>query len=406
MQRSFASQQPFPSRWQSTQRTSTIRFILALAIALQGVLNGLVALLPLHLGPLAPLAPFAPVSWAWRLFSISHDMALFLGFFLVLISVGLARGKRQAWYLAAALLPLSLLAHLLRGSGSFGTLSTLFLLLGLMASQPLFRIKSDPWRCRQGFFLLGIGWLLFFAYSASGFTLLQQQFVVKEDVEGSVRDLLLPVRHLDPSVIIPLTAHASWFLRSLSYLSALILVTGLFFLLRPISLRWWTICHKERLEALRLKAVEMVHEHGGQTLSFFALAPENLPYIAPRGEGLIHYRLSGKVATVPGDPICSSEKFEHVTRAFLNMCRANDWQVSFYQAHPRHLEDYEELGLHAYKIGEEAIIDLHGFTLRGSAMSNVRCTCRRAERENVRVAWYEGGPPEAIRAELQRISDP
>lgn len=409
MQRSFSLAQPAASQWQSSQRLATIRLIFALAITFQGVLNGLVVLLPMHTGPVALfihlLAPFAPVSWTWKLFSIGRNMALFLGFFLLLIAFGLARGKKQAWYLACALLPFSLAAHVVSGAGVPGCLPTLFLLLALFLSKPFFRVKSDPWRCRQGFALLGIGWLIFALYSLSGFTLLQEQFTIKEHIEDVVSDLLLHVLHLHPSVIIPLTGHASWFLSSLTYLSALIEVMGLFFLLRPISLRWWTAYHRERLEALRLKAVEMVRQHGGQTLSFFALAPENLPYVAPHSEGLIHYRLSGKVATVPGDPICPAEKFQRVTRSFLSMCRANDWQVSFYQAHPQHLEHYASLGLHAYKIGEEALIDLNTFTLSGSAMSNVRCTCRRAERENVRVEWFEGVPPETIRAHLQTISD-
>lgn len=415
MQRSFPISRLFAahrSEWQSFQRIATIRLILAFAVASQGLLNGLVALLPrwparlaifFHL--LEHIAPFAPGNWSWYIFSLGRDIALFLAFFLLLIAFGLARGKRQAWYQACILLPLSIVAHLLRGSGPLSALPALLLFLALLASQPLFQVKSDPWRCRQGFVLLGVGGLLFLGYSLSGFYLLQQEFAFTEDLEELLSGFFLRVLHLHSSAIIPLTRHATWFLQSLSYLSALILVTGLFFLLRPISMRWWTTFHKERLEASRLKAGEMVRQYGEQTLSFFALAPENLPYVAPAGEGLILYRLSGKVATVPGDPICIPGKFERVTRAFLTMCHLNDWQVSFYQAHPAHLETYEKLGLHAYKIGEEAIIDLETFTLSGSTMSNVRHTCRRAEREQVRIEWFEGVPPDAILTQLQAISE-
>lgn len=415
MQRSFPLSRSFAAHWrewQSLQRIVTIRLILAFAVAFQGLSNGLVVLLPRRPGPLAILfhllehiAPFAPANWTWYTFSLGHDIALFLAFFLLLIALGLARGKRQAWYQACTLLPLSILAHLLRGTGPLGALPELLLFLVLLAGQPFFQVKSDPWRCRQGFLLLGAGGLLFLSYSLGGFYLLQREFAFTENLEDLLSGFFLRVLHLHSSAIIPLTRHATWFLQSLSYLSALILVMGLFFLLRPISVRWWTTFYKERLEASRLRAGEMIRQYGGQTLSFFALAPENLPYVAPAGEGLILYRLSGKVATVPGDPVCAPGKFEHVTRAFLTMCRLNDWQVSFYQAHPAHLETYEKLGLHAYKIGEEAIIDLATFTLSGSAMSNVRCTCRRAEREQVRIEWYEGVPPEAILTQLQGVSE-
>lgn len=406
---------PFISRWrrwQGIRHIETVRLGLAFAVALQGLLNGLVVLLPLHRGFLAfllylleAIAPFAPMNWAWPIFSIDRDMALFLGFFLLLVAFGLARGKRQAWYLACILLPLSLAAHLVRGSGLLGDVLTFLLLLLLLVGEPFFQVRSDPWRSRQGFFLLSAGFLLFLTYSMSGFYLLQHQFAFTDNLEDLLSGFLLRTLHLRSSAIVPLTRDAKWFLQSLSYLSAVVLVTGLFFLLRPISLRWWITFQKERLESFRGKAIEMVRQYGGQTISFFALAPENLPFVAPHGEGLVHYQLCGKVATVPGDPICAPEHFERVTRAFLTMCRSNDWQVSFYQAQARYLEIYKKLGLLAYKIGEEAIVDLRTFTLSGSAMSNVRCTCRRAEREGVRIEWYEGVPPEAIRTELKAISN-
>jgi lysylphosphatidylglycerol synthetase-like protein (DUF2156 family) len=415
MQRSFPLSRSFIDHWrewQSFRHTVPIRLILASAVALQGMFNGLLVLLPGRAGKLATffyllehIAPFVPVNWTWYMFSLSRDIALFLAFFLLLIAFGLARGKKQAWYQACILLPLSIGTHLSRGTGLLSTLPALFLFLALLASQPFFQVRSDPWRCRQGFLLLGAGGLLFLVYSLGGLYLLQGEFAFTENLEELLSGFFLRVLHLHSSAIIPLTGHATWFLQSLSYLSALILVTGLFFLLRPISMNWWITFHKERLEAFRLKAGEMVSQYGGQTLSFFALAPENLPYVAPDGEGLILYRLSGKVAMVPGDPICVPGKFEHVTRSFLTMCRLNDWQVSFYQAHPAHLETYEKLGLRAYKIGEEAIVDLATFTLNGSAMSNVRCTCRRAEREQVRIEWYEGVPPAALLTQLQAVSE-
>jgi len=323
--------------WKRLSSASALRVMLALAVAIQGVMNGLMVLLPRRPGPLTllrqvlgPLAPFSPMHWVWPLFVISQKMAIVLGFFLLIIAFGLARGKQQAWSLACILFPLACLSQLARGVGLLSTLPTLLVFAFLLASKPLFPVKSDPWRSRQGLLLLGSGALLFLGYTLGGFYLLQDQFAFSEHIEDLLTGWFLQSLHLPSSAIVPLTRHARWFLQSLSSLSAVILMTGLFFLLRPISRRWWTTCHKERLDALRLKAVEMVSQYGGQTLSFFALAPENLPYVAPHGDGLLHYRLSGKVATVLGDPVCPPEQGERVTRAFLSLCRANDWQVSFY----------------------------------------------------------------------------
>jgi lysylphosphatidylglycerol synthetase-like protein (DUF2156 family) len=414
VQRSLDLHKPFTQLrlWlRDHQHVNSVRYGVACAIALQGILNGLIVLLPPHRlktfyrGLLEYLAPFAPMTWIQPFFSISRNMALLLGFFLIIVAAGLAHGKKQAWYLACILLPLSALVHLARGSGPLGLIVLLGLFLIILTGKRFFLVRSDPWHMRQGLWLLGIGGLLFMIYSLSGVYLLQDQFFLSGRLEDLLKALLLRGLHIRSEALVPLTGQARWFLHSLSYLSDAILLTGLFFLLRPISRRWWTSRNRDSLGQSRLRAVEMVRLYGEHTLSFFALAPQNLPYVSPQDKGLVHYQLNGKVATVLGDPVCPSEAFEGVTRSFLDLCHSNDWQVAFYQAQSEHLESYKKLGLHAFKIGEEAIVDLSSFTLNGSAMANVRCTCRRAERENIRIEWYEGVPPEEIHVALQAISD-
>jgi phosphatidylglycerol lysyltransferase len=398
-------------RWlQSPRRVHLVRLIIAYAIASQGLLNGLVVLCSLHHGQplfylslLEYLAPFAPMMQTYPLFSISNNMALLLGFFLIVIASGLARGKKHAWHMACILLPLSLLAHLAHGSGPLYLTITLALCVVVALCKAFFTVKSDPWRCRQGLWLLGIGGLLFLIYSLSGIYLLQDQFSFSTHLTTVLETLLVHHFHLSSHALVPLTAQARWFLHSLAYLSAGIVFSGLFFLLRPISLRWWT-SHREGQRQACLREVDMVRRYGQHTLSFFALAPQNLLYIDPRGKGLVPYQLDGKIAMVPGDPVCPHEDFELVTRSFLHLCSSNDWRATFYQASATYLEIYQKLGLYACKIGEEAILDLDSFTLTGSAMANVRCTCRRAERAGVHIRWYEGVPPPEIHEALQAVS--
>jgi phosphatidylglycerol lysyltransferase len=78
--------------------------------------------------------------------------------------------------------------------------------------------------------------------------------------------------------------------------------------------------------------------------------------------------------------------------------------VLFYQAYSEHLAAYRALKLHAFKIGEEAVIHPQTFTLNGSALANVRTSSRRAEREGVLVQWYEGIPPPEVMQHLECIS--
>ncbi|GAC1403341.1 MAG: hypothetical protein NVS4B12_25520 [Ktedonobacteraceae bacterium] len=393
--------------------TSIIWMGFALAIAMMGVINGLTVLLPARSGELAllgsllnQLAPFAPS--IWPVLSIGRTLALILGFFLLVIASGLARGKRRAWQLALLLLPLSALAHLFKGLAVAEALLSLFLWLGLLRSASFFRVASDPWRLRQGVALLAFGVLLLVIYTVSGLTLLQAQFLLPSTTSGLVRSIFLHLIHRPVDEIIPLSRHAAWFLDSLSLLGAAVFLAGVLLLLRPVSVRWWvayqTVSQKEHLVQMRQRAGEFVRRYGNQSLSFFALAPENLRYLAPNSEGLVSYRLTGNVAVVLGDPICPADAIERVMQGFLNMCTLNDWQVVLYQARPEYLSIYRTLGLHVLKIGEEALLQPQTFTLCGSMMANVRTSCRRAERENVVIQWYEGMPPKEVMEQLEALS--
>src|SRR5438874_3295997 len=149
---------------------------------------------------------------------------------------------------------------------------------------------------------------------------------------------------------------------------------------------------------------ELTRYYGNHTLAFFGLAAENLHFLAPGEAGLVNYRLTSNVAVVLGDPVCAPGAFEHVTRSFLDFCTLHDWRVAFYQANPEHLATYRTLKLRAFKLGEEAILHPQTFTLRGSAMANVRTSCRRAERDGVSIHWYEGIPPAEVMQQLEYVS--
>jgi lysylphosphatidylglycerol synthetase-like protein (DUF2156 family) len=390
-------------------RKKGIRWSIALAVAFMGLINGLTVLLPARPGRLellmsflSQIAPFAPPVWPFT--STGRSAALILGFFLCLLALGLVRGKRRAWQLTIVLLPLSALAHLVKGLDAEEAILTMVLWLAVVMSKPFFRVGSDPWRARQGVVLLVLGLVLLFIYSLVGFYLLQPQFLTSGTVGEVLRLLLGRTLNRPATQLLPLTRRASWFLNSIPWLSATALLTGMFFLLRPISARWWMTYQKERLVQMRHKAVALVYRYGGHTHSFFALAPEILHYLAPHGEGVVNYRLTGNVAVVLGDPVCEPAAFERVTQGFLDFCSLQDWRAAIFQAHPEHIASYQKLGLHAFKLGEEAIVHPASFTLSGSAMSNVRTSCRRAERDGVSLSWYDGLPPHEVMEELQQLS--
>ncbi len=161
---------------------------------------------------------------------------------------------------------------------------------------------------------------------------------------------------------------------------------------------------KEQLAPARPTVAELIRSYGNHTLAFFGLAPRNLHFLAPDGAGLVNYRLTSKVAVVLGDPVCAPQAREQVTESFLAFCAQHGWRVAFYQVYPDHLDIYHALNLRTFKMGEEAILHPQTFTLHGSALANVRTSCRRAEREGVTIQWYEGVPPAEVMLQLEQIS--
>jgi lysylphosphatidylglycerol synthetase-like protein (DUF2156 family) len=161
---------------------------------------------------------------------------------------------------------------------------------------------------------------------------------------------------------------------------------------------------KDQRAQIRQPEAELLRLYGSHTLAFFGLAPKNMHFLAPGGAGLVNYRLTHKVAVVLGDPVCPPGACEQVTRSFLDFCALQQWNVAFYQASPEHLATYHALNLRTFKMGEEAVLHPKIFTLHGSTLANVRTSCRRAEREGVRIQWYEGVPPLEVMQHLKHIS--
>ena len=149
---------------------------------------------------------------------------------------------------------------------------------------------------------------------------------------------------------------------------------------------------------------ELTRDYGRNSLAFSGLAQENAHFVTPDGIGLVNYRLVGNIAMVLGDPVCTPGACEWVTQSFLKYCARQHWHAAFYQASSEYLKSCHTLKLHRFKMGEEALLHPQSFTLRGSAMANIRISSRHAERNGVHIEWYDGVPPVEAMQHLESIS--
>src|SRR5205085_260086 len=133
------------------QYRKRIRSILGLVTGLVGLANMLAVILP------KPTWDVLLGQWPMDAHHGVHKLLVVIGFFLMMLSYGMMRGKRQAWVATTILLLLSAFLYILSGGLVIATAFTGTLVLLLIAFARHFRAKSDPPRIRRGYISLLVG---------------------------------------------------------------------------------------------------------------------------------------------------------------------------------------------------------------------------------------------------------
>lgn len=149
----------------------------------------------------------------------------------------------------------------------------------------------------------------------------------------------------------------------------------------------------------------LVMGHATNPLAAYALQPDKTYFFSRAGHAALAYRVASGVAIVAGDSIGARASWEAIIGEFLAYCRTQDWQPAFYQVCPAALPLYRRYGFQALKVGEDAVLDLQGFSLAGKARANVRHAVTHAERAGLSALFYEGAVADpTVRDQLEQIS--
>lgn len=288
---------------------------------------------------------------------------------MLLVARALARGKRQAWLLSVSLLALlGGFSFHARGMRLFLPL-ILGLLLVFVILAPLFRRRSDPAALVRGYSLLVAGSLAVYGNRIT--------YTVLRSVFPQPHGLMLAIR----------------------IVAFLLLGFGVVEILRPVLPR----CIGRDAETER--ALSVVRRYGCHSLAYYTLGPNMSYFWADSGQAYIAYQVHRGVAVILGDPVGQEVELELLVKRFQAFCRRQDWEPAFYQASHTTLRYLASSGIHAIKVGEEAIIDTNQFTLQGKVGAPVRHAIARARRDNVTVSvWHGEALPEPVFAGMKRIS--
>jgi lysyl-tRNA synthetase class 2 len=294
-------------------------------------------------------------------------LTLAFGLVLLWLARGLARRKRRAWQLAVVLLVASAVTHLAKGLDVEEAVGSLVVFALLLRTRREFVAPGDPESVRP-LVQIGLG-------IAAVTTILSLHLA------GTVAYS----EELDDALVIILAALAA---------------RGFFLWLRPYTDRARNVPAEWR------HAEALVHEHGSDSLAYFALRRDKSAFFSASGRSFLAYRVVAGTAIVTGDPIGEPAERLELLAEFRRVAHAKAWRVALAGASAELLPEYAELGFKSIYLGDEAFVRPGRFSLEGRPIRKVRQSVTRLAKAGYHVELLapDDVPPE-LRAELREVSE-
>ncbi len=364
---------------------------LARVVQITGLIDLVSSVLPPGRHRLDVLAEVVPVGTVLT----ARAATAVVGVLLIYLGAGLRRGKHRAWQVAVGLAAASVALHVVKGLDLGAAALSAALLVMLIVTRRRFNALPNPHSTARAVVAL-VG------FAASGFVIGFLVIAIRAD------------RIVGDHTWTAWAEHAAWGLVGVTgplrfdrplVAEAVQLTTGLFgllafgaalvLLLRPgARLPERTHSDDERLR-------DLLARHGGaDSLGYFAMRDDKSLIWSPSGKAVIAYRVINGVSLASGDPIGDPEAWPHAITAWLADCTRHGWTPAVLGCGNAAGRVYRRSGLDVVELGDEAIVDVPGFTLQGRPMRVVRQAVNRVERAGYtcQVARQADLPEETVRA--------
>jgi phosphatidylglycerol lysyltransferase len=360
-------------RWQ--------RRLLAAAVAVNAALLLASAATP-AVGPrLQKLQDVVPVDAV----EASHALAVVSAVVMVFLIRGLMRGYRAAFVITGITLAASAAAHLLKGGDFEEALVSALLLTLLIGSRRGFTRRGRipiGWELALG---ATIGTLTFFMLiGLAAFPKLRASDLYELYARA--------MRHSEGARVV----------RGLG----LIAFVGLIFLLRQavVPRRMAVTPAADEVD----EAARFIAEHAEHATALNVGAGDKGVWIwrpKKEAEGVLLFQRRHRKLVVFSDPVVEERRATEMLEDFHAFARDEDLDVVFYQVSGGWMGHLHEFGYTFFKLGEEAVVEVAGFSLAGGEGHGFRKTIRRVEGQGVRFEVV--GPPhdERLISEARTVSD-
>ena len=330
---------------------------------------------------------------------ITFTAAIVIGFAFVFLGLQLRKRKRRAWQVTVTLLLVVLVVHAVKGSGVIVGVVSAALLAALVVARHQFRAPGDPPSLVGLAKTVPVYFALVIAYGVTALWLDRRRLEPAFTVPRAVVQTLAGLVGVDG----PFTMHGffgHFFPLSLAVLGIAGIVAFLVAFFRPL------IARPTHSGADWGHARRLVRDYGTDTLSYFALRPDKSLFFASDGEAMLAYAYLGGYGLVSGDPIGRPESVELVLDEFRSFCEERAWGMAVLAGREAHKEMYAARGLHSYYLGDEAVVDVAGFSLEGRRIRKTRQSVNRMDKRGYRFELMaDTDVSETLRGHLEKLSD-
>jgi phosphatidylglycerol lysyltransferase len=311
----------------------------------------------------------------------SHLLSVMAGVALLALSRGIAGEVRRAWQLTLMILLAGALLSLVKGLDYEEALYLLALAALLATRRERFDRHAYPVLSRRN-----LMWLIALVAALGGYAWLGAALYGDEAWAASLL-------HVAPG------ARAPRFARSL----LAVVVTG-------IGMLGWLAFSMPRPRLVRPddaaleQARSFYAERGGHEFAHLTLLGDKYLFYTPERDALIAYGTIRNRLVALGDPAGAASAVEGAVLAFRQFADRYGCVPVFYEVSEANLHLYHDHGFGLFKLGEQALVPLADFSLRGKKRDDLRSAVNRAAREGLEFSMLEHPLPEATWTELHDIS--
>lgn len=367
--------------------TRRVRLTVAALVALGGFAAMVVAAAPVRAAALdLALVP----RWGWQRHVLSA-----MGVACVAVAPGLARGRRLAWWVALAAVPATAASALINDSELPLVAPLALAFIGVAVSRRHFGGVADPQAGRSALAWLVIGEGVVFGYAAIGLYLLDANFRESTSIASSVLEGVR-LLFLLPSGVVPSTAHGQWFLDSVRWLSVIVIAFAASRLVVP---------RRAGARAVRSRVEALLGRYAMSSIAPFHLLSDKRWCFSPDGQAFVGYALVDAYAVALGGPIGAPASRADALDAFMTECDRNGWGCCLHQVDDADATLLTDRGFRLLRIGDEAVVDIEGFTLSGRAAKSLRSALNMGQRAGITVDELSVPIDPVTMRELREVSD-